>query len=152
MSEAVPTPAAARTPEAYPLRVGDEVFDIKQLCDPSRDTEPAVVIGIVDETVHEATFTNDLGEEVVLNEYEPNTRFADFTVSERVVTIAWETWLDNNVPRWDAHRDDPTTLMDYLATCEKSWGIPITPVGSFDYPESRLALGERACPRSRPED
>lgn len=146
MSEAIPTADDYRTAESYPLQVGDEVFDIKQLCEADMEAEPAVVIGIVDDDVHDVSFKNQLGDEVTLDAYDPNIRYADFRVSERVVTIAWESWLDNNVPRWEAHRDAPESLSDYLATCEESWDIPISSVGSYDYPESRLQFS------NRPED
>lgn len=143
MSEALPTAAELRTDESYPLRVGDEVADLKHACDSGMAAEPAIVIGVVDDDVHEVTFENAVGETVSLADYAPNARYADFAVSERVVTIAWKSWLDNNVPRWEGYRDAPDRLIDHLATCEESWDIPVSTAGSYDYPESRLRLEDR---------
>lgn len=143
MSEARPTTDELRTPDSYPLRVGDEVTDLQQVCEVDMEPEPAIVIGLVGDDVYDATFEDISGEERILAEYEPNTRYADFEVSERVVTIAWKSWLDNNVPRWEAHRGDHDDLTEHLATSEESWDIPVSTVGSYDYPESRLRLEHR---------
>lgn len=142
MSQPQSTPDELRTPDAYPLRVGDRVEDIKQHCESADEPEPAIVIDTLGESVHDVTFESAVGEQS-LADYKPNVRFADFTVSQRVVTIAWESWLDANVPGWANYRDDSESLAGYLRTREQSWDIPVTAVGSYDYPESRLRLVDR---------
>lgn len=138
-----PNPAEFRTPDAYPLNVGDRVYDIRQLCIDELEAEPAIVIDTLEDDVYTADFEDTSGEEVVLAEYEPNIAYARFAVSSRVVTIAWESWLDNHTPGWDDCRDDPDELARHLTHFEESWGIPVSTKGSYDYPESRLRLIDR---------
>lgn len=148
MSTQRSTPDEFRTPDAYPLRIGDRVTDIQQLVEDEpqefgREPETAIVIDTPDGDVHSVTFENHHGEEVALAEYGPNQQYADFAISVRVVRIAWEGWLDSNTPGWKARRDDPESLSDYLAQREESWDVPVSTYGSYDYPESRLRLEDR---------
>lgn len=142
------TPADYRTPDDYPLRVGDRVTDIKQLVEDAEETgfddepETAIVIDTLEGDAHDVTFDSATGE-ISLAEYDPNTEYANFDVSTRVVRIAWEGWLDSNVPGWDARRGDPESLSTYLAEREQSWDVPVSTIGSYDYPESRLRLEDR---------
>lgn len=140
------TPASYRDETAYPLTVGQQVNDIRQLVTPD-DVGTAVVVDTVEtvETVdgdeEDATVFNvsfgPVGNETTLADYDLNQHYADFEVSDRVVMIRWDSWLDANVPRWTAYRDDPADLREFLREQEASWGIPVAANG-YSYPESRL--------------
>lgn len=134
----IPTADDYRTPDAYPLEIGDRVYDIKQLCDETVDEpEAVIVIDVLEDDVYGASFQTTSGTET-LSEYGPNVEYADFDVSERVVSIVFEQWLDANVPRWDVHRDTPEGFKEYLNFHAESWGVPVF-ARAYDYPESRLA-------------
>lgn len=126
----------------YPLCVGDRVFDRWHVEDPDEDPELAIVIAEIDDSVYEHTFTTREGDELTLADLSRNRRYADFSVSDRVVTIVFSGWLNANVPGWEDHVSSPNQLIEYLAEMEESWRIPLER-GSFDYPESRLRLVHR---------
>lgn len=135
------------TDDAYPLRVGDRVFDRYQISEFDRyqisegDPELAIVLSVSDESVYEATFSRG-GEEIALADLERNRRYGDFEVSDRVVSIAFASWLSAYFDGWTDYASDPEGLVDFLSECESEWSIPYSEE-LYDYPESRLQLAYR---------
>ena len=131
------TPASYRDETAYPLSVGQQVHDIRKLVTSAEHEGVAVVVDTPDENVHEATFVTTSGDIASVADYDLNQHYADYEVSDRVVTIRWDSWLDSHVPRWRDHADTPERLRSYLREYESSWGVAVSADG-YPYPESRL--------------
>ena len=72
----------------------------------------------------------------------------DYPPGDPVVEVAFEGWLDSNLPGWrdilDDARDlpDSSTFYDLLGAYAVEWGVPKQ---VYAYPESRLAP-RRYCP------
>lgn len=129
----------------YPLERGEAVYDIRELVtatDP--DGEPGVAIVVdthpPDETdVHTESFERN-GSECTLAGYHLNRLYADFDLSTRVVTIAWDSLLDQRAPQWRKRRGDPDAMLSYIDELERDWDIPLRAHDrTYSYPESRLA-------------
>ena len=134
----------SKTPDdadAYPLRVGDRVFDRFHISAPTEDPELAIVIDVLDTDVYETTF-GEGDRETSLADYQKNRDHADFDVSTRAVSIVFASFLSNHFPEWSDYASDPDGLSKYLDERDPEWSVPLSE-GTFDYPEARLQLAYR---------
>lgn len=127
----------------YPLQIGDRVFDHYSLAADDETPDLAVVLAHSDETVYEATYTDQSGTEIVLADMPRNREHGDFDVSDRVVGIAFAPWLGATFPGWDDRASDPEALVEFITEREQEWRDISLSDGLYDYPESRLKLVNR---------
>ncbi|QPL12267.1 hypothetical protein HrrHc1_230 [Halorubrum phage Hardycor1] len=87
-------------------------------------------------------------------EYGPNADLDGVDADDRVVSVAFESWLDSNVPEWrEALVVDDGDLRAFLDDYADEWGVAIR---TYDYPESRLTRAESddgvTRPHTSPDD
>lgn len=117
--------------ETQRLGLGTFVQDKVQRDDPGQEATPAMVFhnfGVVADATVDGQPLADYGD---------NPEYVDDPEDEPVVGVMFDSWLDQNVSRWETVEYTGTDLRTFVFEYCNMWSIPIR-TGIYEYPQSRL--------------